>query len=233
VAEQNDPEVVRREYSDEKGLAGRQSLWARRRGGQPLDVAFDEVVALRPRRVLEVGCGQGKFAERLVAHGLDVVAVDQSERMVELARERGVDARVGDLQELPFGADDFDVAVANFVLYHVPDLQRGLAELARVSPRLVATTNGERHLAEMWAAVDRDLWSRTYLFFRENGEAYLREHYEDVRMVDVPGTISMTAEDMRHYIAHSVAHKHLADRVPSFAGPTTVTASSCVFVAAR
>jgi SAM-dependent methyltransferase len=179
VAEQNDPEVVRREYSDEKGLAGRQSLWARRRGGQPLDLAFDEVVALRPRRVLEVGCGQGEFAARLVAHGLDVVAVDQSERMVELARERGVDARVGDLQELPFGADDFD------------------------------------------------------LFFRENGEAYLREHYEDVRMVDVPGTISMTAEDMRHYIAHSVAHKHLADRVPSFAGPTTVTASSCVFVAAR
>jgi SAM-dependent methyltransferase len=233
VAEQNDPEVVRREYSDEKGLAGRQSLWARRRGGQPLDVAFDEVVAFRPRRVLEVGCGQGEFAERLVAHGLDVVAVDQSERMVELTGARGVDARVGDIQELPFGADEFDVAVVNFVLYHVPDLHRGLAELARVSPRLVATTNGERHLAEMWAAVDRDLWSRTYLFFRENGEAYLREHYEDVRMVDVPGTISMTADDMRHYIAHSVVHKHLADRVPSFVGSTTVTASSCVFVAVR
>src|SRR4051812_8576118 len=139
VAEQNDPEVVRREYSDEKGLAGRQSLWARRRGGHPLDVAFEEVVALRPRRVLEVGCGQGEFAERLVAHGLDVVAVDQSERMVELTRARGVDARIGDIQGLPFVADEFDLVVANFVLYHVPDLQRGLAELARVSPVLVSS----------------------------------------------------------------------------------------------
>jgi SAM-dependent methyltransferase len=233
VADQNDPEVVRREYADEKGLSGRQSLWARRSGRQPLDVAFDEIVALQPRRVLEVGCGQGEFAERLVAHGLEVVALDQSERMVELTQARGVDARVGDIQQLPFGADEFDVAVANFVLYHVYDLHRGLSELARVSPRLVASTNGERHLAEMWAVVDRDLWSRTHLFFRENGEAYLREHYEEVGMVDVPGTISMTADDMRHYIAHSVAHKHLADRVPSFAGSATVTASSCVFVAAR
>src|SRR3954464_7101708 len=129
VAEQNDPEVVRREYSDEKGLAGRQSLWARRRGAQPLDVAFDEVVALRPRRVLEVGCGQGEFAERLAARGLEVVAVDQSERMVELTRARRVDARVGDIQQLPFGPDEFDVAVANFVLYHVYDLHGGLAEL--------------------------------------------------------------------------------------------------------
>jgi SAM-dependent methyltransferase len=233
VAEQDDPAVVRREYSDEQGLVGRQSLWSRRRGGQPLDVAFDEVVRLRPGRVLEVGCGQGEFAERLVAQGLGVVAVDQSERMVELTRARGVDARIADVQELPFADDEFDVAIANFMLYHVHDLRKGLSELARVSPALVATTNGERHLAEMWAVVDRDLWSRTRLFFRESGEAYLREHYSDVRMVDVPGTIQMTAEDMRHYISHSVAHKHLADRVPDFKGPTTVTASTCVFVAVR
>jgi ubiquinone/menaquinone biosynthesis C-methylase UbiE len=233
VAEQNDPAVVRSEYADETGLAGRQSLWSRRQGRRPLDVAFDEVVALQPARVLEVGCGQGEFAERLGGHGLDVVAVDQSERMVELTSAREVDARVADVQQLPFDDDEFNCAVANFMLYHVHDLHQGLSELARLSPVLVATTNGERHLAEMWAAVDRDLWSRSHLFFRENGEAYLREHYSEVSMVDVPGTIQMTADDMRHYIAHSVAHKHLVDQVPNFAGATTVTASSCVFVAVR
>jgi hypothetical protein len=125
------------------------------------------------------------------------------------------------------------VVVANFVLYHVADLHKGLAELARVGPALVATTNGELHLSEMWAVVDRDLWPRTRLFFRENGEAYLREHFADVRMVDVQGTILMSADDMRHYIAHSIAHKHLADRVPSFTGAAAVTASSCVLVAVR
>jgi hypothetical protein len=97
----------------------------------------------------------------------------------------------------------------------------------------VATTNGEHQLAEMWAVVDRDLSSRTRLFSRENGESYLKHHYSEVRMVDVPGTIQMSADDMRDYIAHSVAHKHLVDRVPNFSGATTVTASSCVFIAVR
>ena len=58
--------------------------------------------------------------------------VDVSPRMVELARARGVDARVGDVQELPFDDGSFDCAVAAWMLFHVPDLDRGLAELARV-----------------------------------------------------------------------------------------------------
>ena len=45
--------------------------------------------------------------------------------MVELARARGVDARVGDVQELPFADGAFDCVVAAWMLYHVPDLDRG------------------------------------------------------------------------------------------------------------
>jgi len=233
VAEQDDPEVVRREYADDTGLAARQSIWSRRTGDQPLDVAFDAVAALGPQRVLEVGCGRGEFAARLAGHGLEVVATDQSGHMVGLTRARGVDARVADVRELPFGDDDFDAAVANFMLYHVPDVHRALSELARVAPRLVATTNGERHLAEMWEAVGRDLRSRTRLFFRENGESFLRAHYARVETIDVPGSIALAAADMRRYIGHSVAHKHLATCVPEFDGVRVVTASSAVFVATR
>ena len=55
-----------------------------------------------------------------------VAFVDQSERMVELARARGVtDAQVGDVQQLPFADASFDTAVAAWMLYHVPDLDRG------------------------------------------------------------------------------------------------------------
>ena len=44
------------------------------------------------------------------------MAVDQSERMVELASARGVDACVGDVQELPFADESFDCAVAAWML---------------------------------------------------------------------------------------------------------------------
>ena len=234
---QNDPDVVRREYADESGLVHRFSLWQKRPGvPQPQEIAFDEILAASPQRVLEVGCGRGELAERILGAGIDVVALDQSERMVELTRERGVDARVGDVQSLPFADSEFDVAVANFMLYHVTDLDRGLGELARVirpGGRLVAATNGVGQLAELWELVGRDLSDRKRLFMRETGEEFLRPHFADVRVIELDGTLEMTAQEMRSYVAHSVAHKDAADAVPDFAGTRTVSTSSAVFIATR
>src|SRR5207244_7586759 len=112
----------------------------------------------RPERVLEVGGGEGELAERIRELGVDVVGVDQSDRMVELQRSKGIDARVGDVQALPFADGEFDVGLAAWMLYHVPDLDRGLAELARVlkpGGRLVAVTNAEEHLQELWELARR------------------------------------------------------------------------------
>jgi SAM-dependent methyltransferase len=153
--------------------------------------------------------------------------------MVELARGRGVDARVGDVQALPFDDASFDVATANFMLYHVPELDRALAELARVAPALVAATNGYDQLHEMWELVGHDLQGRHRVFMRESGVELLRAHYREIRMLDLPATVEMSAGDMRHYIANSVAHAQLADRVPDFPGTRTITASTAVFVASN
>jgi SAM-dependent methyltransferase len=226
-------EVVRREYADPSRFAVRAALWSRRTGPNVFDVAFDAVAELAPRSVVEVGCGPGEFAARLQAAGIEVVALDQSQQMVELARARTVDARVGDVQELPFDDGAFDLAVANFMLYHVPDVERALGELARVAPALVAATNAYDQLREMWDVVGRDLGGRRRLFMRESGEQLLRGHYDDVRTIDLPATIEMSADDMRRYIAHSVADRQLASRVPDFEGTRAVTASTTVFIATR
>lgn len=233
---QNDPELVRNEYADETGLTERFAIWARRTGPQPQDVAFEQLLAVAPRRVLDAGCGRGDFAQRLADAGMDVVGLDQSERMVELTRARGIDAVVGDIERLPFDEASFDVACANHVLYHLPDVDRGIAELARVlrpGGRLVATTNAVRSLGEMWDLVGRDLSERSEIFMRETGEAMLRPHFDDVRMIPIDGTVELTADEMRNYVAHSVAHKHLAERVPDYEGMMTLTASGAVFVASR
>jgi SAM-dependent methyltransferase len=234
--EQNDPDIVRREYADETGLATRTALWARRTGPQPQDIAFDEVIAAAPRRVLDAGCGRGELAERVANAGIDVLALDQSERMVELTRARGVDAVVGDVQALPFADSEFDVVVANFMLYHVPDVGRALSELARVlrpHGKLVAATNGVGQLAELWDLVGRDRSDRWSLFMRETGEEFLRPHFSHVRSITLDGTIMLSAEEMRVYVANSVAHKDDAGAVPEFEGTRAVTTSSAVFIAEK
>ena len=156
----DDEDVVRAEYATETRFLARRAAFASATGPSALDTLFAAVAEAAPRRYLEVGCGPGEMAARVMGElGSDVVAIDISPRMVELARDLGVDASVGDVQELPFEDGSFDCAVAAWMLYHVPDLDRGLAELSRVlrpGGRLVAATNSNgqhaRAVGDPWSA---------------------------------------------------------------------------------
>lgn len=231
----NDPDVVRDEYADEARFAVRAAAWANATGPSPVEMVFDAVREARPRRVLEVGCGRGEMAERILRHvGAEVVAVDQSERMVELTLACGVDAMVGDVQELPFEDGAFDCAVAAWMLYHVPDVDRGVAELARVlrsGGRLVAATNGRENLPELWGQFG-DHAARQHGFSAEGGEEVLRRRFARVERRDARGTITFpdwTAAD--RYIANSVTRPDLAGKLPRFDGPLVCTRLATVFVA--
>ncbi len=79
------------------------------------------------------------------------------------------------------GAGEFDAVVAAWRLYHVPDLDRGLSEIARVlrpGGALVAVTNSASDLHEVWDLVGRDLEDRLLTFRTENGEHHLGRHFE-------------------------------------------------------
>lgn len=89
------------------------------------------------KRVLDVGCGPGLYAEELVARGAEVVAFDHGTRMVALARERlgaRVEVRVHDLAEpLDWIPDaSFDAALMALVIHHLDDRVSALRELHRV-----------------------------------------------------------------------------------------------------
>ncbi len=89
----DDPQAVARQYATEDNLEARRSLYENADGPDPRALAFDAVAEVTPARVLEVGGGPGELAARIATElGCEVVMVDISPRMVELARERGVDA---------------------------------------------------------------------------------------------------------------------------------------------
>jgi len=80
------------------------------------------------KRGLEIGVGSGRFAGPL---GI-AVGVDPSVRMVEMARERGVDARTGCGEALPFEDSTFDYAALIFTLCFVKDPEKVINESIRV-----------------------------------------------------------------------------------------------------
>jgi SAM-dependent methyltransferase len=192
VSRLDDARLVREEYASERGLEGRRAAYRDAEGDDPRELAFAAVAEVEPTDVLEVGCGPGELADRIRRElRATVIAVDQSERMVELAAARGVDARVGDVQELPFADESFDCAVAAWMLYHVGDLDRGLAELRRVlrpGGRLVAVTNHPDHLFELREAIGAPHAFADSTFSGANGGDALSRHFEHVDRRDAQGT---------------------------------------------
>jgi SAM-dependent methyltransferase len=235
----DDPQLVREQYATEDGLAARASLYLDGCSGPDArDVVLEELARLAPQRLLEVGCGWGELAERIERElGCSVVATDQSPRMVELARERNLDARVADVRELPFRDAGFDAVVAAWMLYHVRGLDRALAEVARVlrpGGSLVAVTNGAADFHELWTLLGRDLSERRLTFRSENGAELLAPHFALVERHDLETPVTFRdSEAMRRYVGSSPVDGALAERVPDLQEPFVATKLVTVFVATR
>jgi SAM-dependent methyltransferase len=232
----NDEAFVREQYATPDNLRARKSAYEKAEGDDPRQFAFEAIAAAKPRHVLEVGGGEGELAERLVKEvGVDVVAIDQSEAMVEVQRSMGIDARVGDVQHLPFEDGEFDAALAAWMLYHVLDLDGALAELARVLRAggvLVAVTNAIDHLQELWDLARRASDIGRFNFRSDNGEEILRRHFASVERRDAYGYVTMDDQTIRRFGASWKAMAALV-KIPPVGEPVSVSRHSTVFVARK
>jgi ubiquinone/menaquinone biosynthesis C-methylase UbiE len=228
----HDPEIVREEYASEARLAVRKRANARGDGADARGMVVSAIAEVRPKRVLEVGPGEGELAEEVQSKfACEVVAVDQSPRMVQLTRARNVDARLGDVCDLPFDDETFDCAVAAWMLYHVADIDLALSELARVvrpTGRLVAVTNSRDHWRELKELAGVQGFSTT--FDAEEAGMLLARHFGRVDARDASGWLTFANRDeAQTFLAATVIFK---DReLPEFEGPLKVRRTPVVFVA--
>jgi magnesium-protoporphyrin O-methyltransferase len=128
--------------------AGRDRMRATLLSMLPLD--------LKGRRVLDAGCGTGAMAAELARRGAQVLAVDLSATLVDLARERvgstdgngaidpleagAIDFRAGDMTDPALGHFDYMVAMDSLIHYRTPDVVRVLAGLAQRCERSIVFT---------------------------------------------------------------------------------------------
>ena len=106
--------------------------WVDRLRGLLDQIAADSAGA--GTRALEVGCGEGVIAQELTTRWPSVTALDLPDAGLRAHwRDRpGPGYLHADAHRLPFSDHQFDVVVAAEVLEHLPDPERGLAEIARV-----------------------------------------------------------------------------------------------------
>lgn len=102
---------------------------------------------LRGKRILDAGCGAGQMTAELAARGAEVVAIDISPQLVEIARKRlpaHLSDRVrftsGDMLSESLGAFDHVMAMDSMIYYEADDLGRALAGLCpRVTSSIIFT----------------------------------------------------------------------------------------------
>jgi len=174
--------------------------------------------------VLEVGCGTGALWANVAPFlpDLRLTLTDLSDGMLAAAESAVspltnielTEARPCDVQELPFPDGAFDVAVANHMLYHVPDPLLAAAELARVlrpGGVLLAATNGPGHLGVI-ADLSRQAlgWSPLDFsdrrFGKSTGAEILACRFGSVRWYQHPSTMVCTDPgDVVAFIASGAA----------------------------
>lgn len=221
---------------------------------------FDQFALPATARVLEVGCGPAtlwqKNAER-IPPDWQITLSDFSAGMLADAQRTLADVahhftlREANIQELPFADGAYDAVIANHMLYHVPDLDRGLGEVRRVlapDGTFYAATNGVRHLSEIeWLLQRFDPTLKGGFAMRggfalENGAALLGSHFATVELRQYEDALVVTdAAPLAAFICSGHIGKQIGARRSALEafieheivanGPIHITKASGIFLA--
>jgi len=129
---------------------------------------------LSGKRVLDVGCGKGRFARVLHEQepGAELWGLDISEAMLRRVPE-GIRTRAGSMTELPFEDAFFDGAYATESLEHAVEIERAVSEICRVVKPGGRIAIIDKNAAQ-WGKLKTPEWERW--FTRRELERLLRRH---------------------------------------------------------
>jgi SAM-dependent methyltransferase len=145
-------------------VTGSASRWGSLWGARPADWALSEDLqvptyeaALRRvglesgQRVLDIGCGVGSFLRLVATRGGEPHGIDASEALVAFARTRLPDAelRVGEMEDLPWDDDTFDLVTGFNSFFFANDMVAALREAGRVAKP------GAPVVIQVWGAHER------------------------------------------------------------------------------
>ncbi len=163
-------------------------------------------------KIIELGCGKGElWNEFRFPNDVQIIQTDFSEGMMIEAKKNSTINNVVfkqvDIQNIPYNDKEFDMVVANMMLYHVPDLDKGLEEVVRVlknGSNFYTTTYGENGITEYVQSLLNDnnlINSLNKTFTLQNGKGILSKYFSKVELRQYEDSLEVTnTNDLIDYI---------------------------------
>ncbi|NJE04617.1 class I SAM-dependent methyltransferase [Thermococcus sp. M36] len=131
-------------------IAHRYDSWYRTGAGRYVDRTekwlIFSMLRTKSGRALDLGCGTGNYTVELKKLGFDVIGLDASERMLEIARSKGLECIKGDAYSLPFPDESFDLVLSVTMFEFIHEPEKVVREIHRVlrpgGEVLIGTMNG-------------------------------------------------------------------------------------------
>lgn len=176
---------------------------------------FSNYKPLNDMKILELGCGTGamwKSKREQIPLCSRLVLSDFSEAMVKEAKENignhsNVEYYVADIQRIPFCDKTFDIVIANMMLYHVPNIAKGLSEVRRVlkdNGCFYCATYGEHGIIEYLSKILSEYGIKDNVnksFTLQNGAEILSKVFSEVKRLDYSDYLAVTdMDDIVEYI---------------------------------
>jgi len=119
-------------------LWGRQTEdWANiqeKTGSSGYEYALTQLKLNDHMNLLDIGCGSGIFSDLAQSKGISITGIDACENLIRRAKQRNSDANflVGDMEELPFNNDSFDVVCGFNSFQYAGNIKNAFTEAKRV-----------------------------------------------------------------------------------------------------
>ncbi len=213
----NDISVVKQQYATSNNLNTRISIhdkYSTNKTGFGNWIVSNYKIN-KGAHVLELGCGTGdiwKNREALINSCFKLILSDLSEGMVTTTKDNigdydNIEYKVLDIQELPYENETFDTVIANMMLYHVPNLDKGLSEVRRVfkpGGHFYCATYGEHGIIEYLSKILSAYGVEDNInknFTLQNGYAILSKTFSKVEKLAYKDSLAVTnIDDMVEYI---------------------------------